>query len=530
MSYGQGFYDTIRSGCQSSAAVVVPLVLDAMDPGRTRTLHVVDVGCGEGWWAQAFAVAGCHVLGIDGDYVTASAIGDQFVAHDLTTSLAPLGITGADLAVSLEVAEHLPASRGSSFVDDLCTLAGAVLFSAAIPGQGGAGHVNERWPDYWVQEFEARDYTVSGALRWKIWKDSRVENWYCVPDDTEILTITGWRLREHLAVGEPVLTYDMVSRSLGWEPLLAVNTFPYVGDLVELAGRWRTTPDHRWPVVTQNDIIHRRGPRMKLARDVGPSDRLVQCADSYRAPEVSVLDARDAAVLGWIVTDGSFLVKTSNGRPQGVIYQSPKKYLEEIVDLLGDEGCPPREDTRPTSHSCATITVRVSLLDRLMAAGFHSKYDLPAVVTRLGPDAVDAMWDAMVKAEGNLHIGSWVFSQVAGPVFDAFQILSLLRGNRVNQVGDKHSIGGTGNGSKSGRTVAAKTRQAVEYEGVVWCPTTPSGTWVMRQRGTAVITGNCQNLLFAARAPQDYPSLFDTPLATPWPVVHPVLYNARRGA
>lgn len=181
MSYGQGFYDTIRAGCQASAAVVVPLVLDAIPPAGPRPLHVVDVGCGEGWWAHAFATFGCHVLGIDGGYVTASALGGDvvaFVAHDLTTSLAPLGMTGSDLAVSLEVAEHLPESRASSFVDDLCALAPAVLFSAAIPGQGGTGHINEQWPDYWVKLFEAHDYTVSGALRLMIWNDDRVENWY----------------------------------------------------------------------------------------------------------------------------------------------------------------------------------------------------------------------------------------------------------------------------------------------------------------------------------------------------------------
>jgi SAM-dependent methyltransferase len=523
--YDQGFYDTIRPGIQSSAAVVVPLVMRHLQP-----TSVIDVGCGEGWWGAEFVKHGCRAVGVDGAYVTRHAPGlDRFVATDLEQPLPDLG--RYDLAVCLEVAEHLSPARASSFVDDLCGLADLILFSAAIPGQGGAGHVNEQPPDYWVSLFEDYDYAVSGALRWEIWGDPAVENWYCAPDDSEILTANGWLHREQLTVGDTVLTYDMGSRSIGWEPLTAINTFRYTGTLVELAGRWRTTPDHRWPVLTQWDIKHKSGPRMKIASDVGRTDRLIQCADSYRAPGRSVLDARDAAVLGWLVTDGSFMIK-ENGRPQGVIYQSPKKHLTEIVDLLGDEGCPPREDLRATSHGCATVTVRVALLERLMAAGFRSKYDLSGIVTQLGPSAIDAMWDAMVKAEGSYNGGSFVFSQVSGPVFDAFQILSLLRGNRVNRVGHNHSIGGTGNGFKSGRTVAAKESTTVDYDGVVWCPTTPSGTWVMRQNGAAVITGNCQNLLVAANLSISpaaaWPGLFDTPLAEPWHVVHPVLFDARR--
>lgn len=170
--YDATFFDTIRDGCQSSAAVVVPIVVDLLGP---RT--VLDVGCGEGWWAKAFAdVGGCEVLGIDGPG-GGGALDGQFVSWDLRYSFAT-AVSRADLAVALEVAEHLPERRAESFIDDLCTVAPVVLFSAAIPGQGGTGHINEQWPDYWTAMFARRGYAVSGALRWLIWSDDRVENWY----------------------------------------------------------------------------------------------------------------------------------------------------------------------------------------------------------------------------------------------------------------------------------------------------------------------------------------------------------------
>lgn len=169
--YDTRFYNTIRSGTQASAGVVVPLVCELVSPET-----MIDIGCGEGWWAQAFADCGVDATGVDGSYVSSSPLGDRFIAHDLSTPLPVLGTY--DLAMSLEVAEHLPPHRATSFVADLCRLAPVVLFSAAVPGQGGTGHVNEQWPSYWVEKFQSHGYRVTGALRWTLWEDDRVENWY----------------------------------------------------------------------------------------------------------------------------------------------------------------------------------------------------------------------------------------------------------------------------------------------------------------------------------------------------------------
>jgi SAM-dependent methyltransferase len=157
--YDAAFYETIRAGSIASATVL-------------------DVGCGEGWWGHTFAAhAGCDVLGIDGRYVVGSPLEGRFIALDLARE-SFAGLARVDLAVALEVAEHLPPDRADGFIADLAAVAPLVLFSAAIPGQGGTGHVNEQWPGYWVEKFNANGMAVSGALRWQIWGDQRVENWY----------------------------------------------------------------------------------------------------------------------------------------------------------------------------------------------------------------------------------------------------------------------------------------------------------------------------------------------------------------
>lgn len=174
-AYGEVFFAGIEAGAQRSAKVVVPLLLDLFRPQS-----VVDVGGGAGHWAAAFFDCGVSdVLTVDGPWVPASARAmppERFLEHDLRTPL-ELGRT-FDLALCLEAAEHLPASAAEGLVRALTDAAPVVVFSAALPGQGGDGHINEQPPSYWASLFAARDYVCSSDLRRRIWSDAAIEVWY----------------------------------------------------------------------------------------------------------------------------------------------------------------------------------------------------------------------------------------------------------------------------------------------------------------------------------------------------------------
>jgi hypothetical protein len=142
---------------------------------------VVDVGCGTGAWLSEFRNQGVpQILGLDGEYVNREELlipAASFRSVDLTFQLPDLG-RRFDLAVSLEVAEHLPSSHAEEFVSDICSLSPFVLFSAAVPWQGGTGHVNEQWQPYWRRLFAGRGYIALDPVRPAVWKDRRVEWWY----------------------------------------------------------------------------------------------------------------------------------------------------------------------------------------------------------------------------------------------------------------------------------------------------------------------------------------------------------------
>jgi hypothetical protein len=50
--------------------------------------------------------------------------------------------------------------------------------SAALPGQGGTHHVNERWTDYLTDMFARFGYQPFDFVRPLFWDDDRIDPWY----------------------------------------------------------------------------------------------------------------------------------------------------------------------------------------------------------------------------------------------------------------------------------------------------------------------------------------------------------------
>jgi SAM-dependent methyltransferase len=176
-TYSREYYATRYANTIYSANTILDIVL-----GHLPTIHsAVDIGCGVGTWLAALRERGvANIEGLDGSWVDQELLvipRTCFHYVDLTTSTIELP-QKYDLAISLEVAEHLPPDRAETFVSYLTALSNYVLFSAAIPFQGGVGHVNERWQHYWAELFEARDCVVHDFIRPRIWNDTKIPFWY----------------------------------------------------------------------------------------------------------------------------------------------------------------------------------------------------------------------------------------------------------------------------------------------------------------------------------------------------------------
>lgn len=172
--YNKDFFSHVDRTSEQSSAVIVPLVMDLINPAS-----VIDIGCGTGCWLLEFKKNGVkQVLGIDAfvedDQRHIEA--DEYVAMNL---LQFEGIPGHfDLAVCLEVLEHLPARAAHHIVKEITEKCQSCLFSAAVPGQGGTNHINEQWHTYWHTKFAEHGWIKYDVIRPQILLRKDVAPWY----------------------------------------------------------------------------------------------------------------------------------------------------------------------------------------------------------------------------------------------------------------------------------------------------------------------------------------------------------------
>ena len=338
----------------------------------------------------------------------------------------------------------------------------------------------------------------------------RVIPFYCVPDNTEILTRDGWKVRSQLKVGEDVLTYNQKKDTNEWQPVKDIAVFDFDDKLMTLENKrgmkFKFTKDHRFPVEVIKTTTKGKeyGGDRKIIRayDLNTSHKIPLAKPTNISSE-TILEEKDAALLGWLVTDGYH--RWRGNHFESMLYQSSKKYAEEIrfefADYISSESVHP-----DTGVIC--FRLKVSKMKNILKH-FKSKDDMPSIVTRLDEQSLYAMLSAMMMAEGSdCPFGGPSFTQKTGPVLDAFQITCQLLGIPFN-------LGKEREGVRAGTMRLTKHLHIKDvsfgeehYKGKIWCPKTDNSTWIMRQGGQVIISGNTfarKNLEFQAKMLAQYP-------------------------
>ena len=156
---------------------IVPILIKMFSPKS-----VVDVGCGLGTFLRVFKENGItNILGIDGPWVDKTLLFENispvfFLETNLNEELHLA--KKFDMALCLEVAEHLHKDNANNIVSTLTNLSDVIVFSAAIPSQGGQNHINEQWPTYWLNLFSQHGYNEYDILRPIFWNRDDIFFWY----------------------------------------------------------------------------------------------------------------------------------------------------------------------------------------------------------------------------------------------------------------------------------------------------------------------------------------------------------------
>lgn len=171
--YDSNFYD--KQWRKESAENIFSLLLKFLP----QINSVVDFGCGLGAWLAVLKNIGINeIKGYDGHWVDKKSLEiptECFEAVDLSKDIAVK--KRYDMAISIEVAEHLPEASAKIFVHTLTSASDIVLFSAAIPYQGGTNHINEQWQNYWYDLFREDGY-LGIDIRSLMWNNAKIKPWY----------------------------------------------------------------------------------------------------------------------------------------------------------------------------------------------------------------------------------------------------------------------------------------------------------------------------------------------------------------
>lgn len=116
---------------------------------------VLDFGCGIGSYLLGALNKGCDVIGIEISEKAKAYTHVNIRPYIHYCDLMELIIMEyRDCINCFEVAEHIEPNKSDALIEKICTFSnGRILFSAAPPGQGGCGHINEQPKEYWLELF-----------------------------------------------------------------------------------------------------------------------------------------------------------------------------------------------------------------------------------------------------------------------------------------------------------------------------------------------------------------------------------------
>lgn len=180
--YGDTFYKDRHNSTVYTTQRILSIIFEKFPEIRSAA----DFGCGVGTWLSVLKEKCIEVHGFDGSWVPRKYLQIPeacFTSIDLNKDLINQNselweLPRYDLTIALEVAEHLPINSADTFIRFLTSHSNLVLFSAAIPGQGGTGHINEQYPSYWCSLFEKYGFIPVDNIRDKIWNDEKIPFWY----------------------------------------------------------------------------------------------------------------------------------------------------------------------------------------------------------------------------------------------------------------------------------------------------------------------------------------------------------------
>ena len=178
--YNRTYYRRVDSMALQSSLPLCEIIEEGFSPRSA-----VDLGCGTGALLMALQARGVRVFGLDYSRAAIEICrqrGLEVREYDIEADVGLAGLGRFDVAICTEVAEHVKPQFADRLVRQLTVLSDHIIFTAAVPGQGGGvDHVNEQPNSYWIGKFGMHGYAYleeQTAIRRKWLLDAGVARFY----------------------------------------------------------------------------------------------------------------------------------------------------------------------------------------------------------------------------------------------------------------------------------------------------------------------------------------------------------------
>lgn len=351
------------------------------------------------------------------------------------------------------------------------------------------------------------------------------QRYWCVDEDTEILTSDGWKRRADLRVGDTAYTIHPETGDGVWCAVSEIATFPAgPKEMVSIESRSHsslTTVDHRWPVETKYtglDPAKKRSRKRQFRKsgDLTAQDRIPIAAPCVNLPVEPTHSDALVELVAWAWTEGAI----TGGRYRTISQSRAVNmaYVERIRSAL-TAICGPAIPTlresrfngpawaetqdggaRPEMSTFRLNEPMAALLDNL--APDHRP--TAAFIRALTAEQLRLFVETSIDADGCRKTSSrdgykpWTsitFAQKDPTRLDGFEMACALLGIATSRCFDGAcwivhlKRRGYINPIHAQECGSARVRR-VAHDGVVWCPVTETGTWLARRKGTVYFTGN----------------------------------------
>ncbi|MCK9591845.1 MAG: site-specific DNA-methyltransferase [Methanoregula sp.] len=327
---------------------------------------------------------------------------------------------------------------------------------------------------------------------WTITTQARPEaHFACVDDETEALTVNGWRNVHCLKDTEDIVAFD--GKELMWSKA-TIHKFPFSGKMVVIESRdlsmW-LTPNHR---VVCRDYKRKGEWKIKQADQLLGREEIPTVAPFFNSSNVNLQDEALAELAGWVLTDGSY----NKGNTVSLYQTGGRGKHEKIEDLFKELGITPHLYQRDRGHGDErSYSFSGPVVETIKKEFPHKEGQFHILFTWSERD-LKALWRGMTEGDGNQRTDGRITFVGNRSKVDFYQALCLRlgltcritprdgTGNSFSAfVSKKQSVSMRGTNGQ-----ASTIQKDCYYDGVVWCPNVKTGMWLARRNGRPFITGN----------------------------------------